>query len=125
MPEQELYATTGIQQLPFNTLYQLVSALGTPSLEAARTMLLIPDLLAYWLTGSVGAEATNASTTQLYDVRGRAWAKDLAKRVGLPDENAHAPNEKLDLGNFHGGIIASALLYQEIAGVSKEPTPSV
>jgi acetylornithine deacetylase/succinyl-diaminopimelate desuccinylase-like protein len=36
--------------------------------------------------------------------------------VGLPDENAHAPNEKLDLGNFHNGIIASAILYQEIAG---------
>ena len=35
--------------------------------------------------------------------------------VGLPDENAHAPNEKLDLGNFHNGVIASALLYQEIA----------
>ena len=35
--------------------------------------------------------------------------------VGLPDENAHAPNEKLDLGNFHGGIIASAYLYDEIA----------
>jgi acetylornithine deacetylase/succinyl-diaminopimelate desuccinylase-like protein len=35
--------------------------------------------------------------------------------VGLPDENAHAPNEKLDVGNFHGGIIASAILYQEIA----------
>ena len=34
--------------------------------------------------------------------------------VGLPDENAHAPNEKLDLGNFHGGIIASAYLYDEI-----------
>ena len=34
--------------------------------------------------------------------------------VGLPDENAHAPNEKLDLGNFHNGIIASALLYEEI-----------
>ena len=34
--------------------------------------------------------------------------------VGLPDENAHAPNEKLDLGNFHGGIIASAFLYDEI-----------
>ena len=38
--------------------------------------------------------------------------------VGLPDENAHAPNEKLDLGNFHGGIIASACLYEEIAGVA-------
>src|SRR5688572_9970817 len=36
--------------------------------------------------------------------------------VGLPDENAHAPNEKLDLNNFHGGVIASAYLYDEIAG---------
>jgi hypothetical protein len=36
-------------------------------------------------------------------------------RVGLPDENAHAPNEKLDLGNFHNGIIAAAFLYREIA----------
>jgi len=35
--------------------------------------------------------------------------------VGLPDENAHAPNEKLDLGNFHNGVIASAILYDEIA----------
>jgi acetylornithine deacetylase/succinyl-diaminopimelate desuccinylase-like protein len=39
--------------------------------------------------------------------------------VGLPDENAHAPNEKLDLGNFHGGVIASAYLYDEIAGIGK------
>jgi acetylornithine deacetylase/succinyl-diaminopimelate desuccinylase-like protein len=38
--------------------------------------------------------------------------------VGLPDENAHAPNEKLDLGNFHGGIIASAYLYDEVASAS-------
>jgi acetylornithine deacetylase/succinyl-diaminopimelate desuccinylase-like protein len=37
--------------------------------------------------------------------------------VGLPDENAHAPNEKLDLSNFHNGIIASAFLYEEIAGL--------
>ena len=39
--------------------------------------------------------------------------------VGLPDENAHAPNEKLDLGNFHNGIIASAMLYDEIARVER------
>ena len=38
--------------------------------------------------------------------------------VGLPDENAHAPNEKLDVSNFHNGIIASAILYQEIAGTT-------
>jgi acetylornithine deacetylase/succinyl-diaminopimelate desuccinylase-like protein len=39
--------------------------------------------------------------------------------VGLPDENAHAPNEKLDLGNFHSGIIASAHLYQQISEVPR------
>ena len=39
--------------------------------------------------------------------------------VGLPDENAHAPNEKLDLGNFHNGIIASAFLYDEIANLDR------
>jgi acetylornithine deacetylase/succinyl-diaminopimelate desuccinylase-like protein len=38
--------------------------------------------------------------------------------IGLPDENAHAPNEKLDLGNFHGGIIAAAHLYQEISQIA-------
>jgi acetylornithine deacetylase/succinyl-diaminopimelate desuccinylase-like protein len=39
--------------------------------------------------------------------------------VGLPDENAHAPNEKLDLGNFHNGVIASAILYEEIGLLTK------
>jgi acetylornithine deacetylase/succinyl-diaminopimelate desuccinylase-like protein len=39
--------------------------------------------------------------------------------VGLPDENAHAPNEKLDLGNFQNGIIASAYLYHEVAGLNE------
>ena len=80
----ELYAVTGLQQLPFNTIYQLVSALGTAQLQVADTLLLIPDLLGYWLTGQVGAEATNASTTQLYDVRSRTWATHLAERVGIP-----------------------------------------
>ena len=40
--------------------------------------------------------------------------------VGLPDENAHAPDEKLDLGNFHNGIIASAFLYGEIGSLGKQ-----
>ncbi|WP_193607910.1 rhamnulokinase [Nocardioides lijunqiniae] len=80
----ELYATTGLQQLPFNTIYQLVAARGTAALESAESLLLLPDLLGYWLTGTVGAERTNASTTQLYDVRAREWALDLAKRLGIP-----------------------------------------
>jgi len=39
--------------------------------------------------------------------------------VGLPDENAHAPNEKLDLGNFHGGIVSAAILYGEIGNLNR------
>jgi rhamnulokinase len=79
----ELYAITGIQQLPINTLCQLVAASGTPELESARTLLLLPDLLGYWLTGAVGAEVTNASTTQLLDVRTRTWAGELIRRAGI------------------------------------------
>jgi len=80
----ELYAVTGLQQLPFNTIYQLVSSLGTAALEAAETLLLLPDLLTHWLTGEVGAERTNASTTGLYDARTDQWAVDVAGRLGIP-----------------------------------------
>ena len=84
IPAAELYATTGVAQLPFNTIYQLAAAAGTPQLAAARTLLLIPDLLGYWLTGEVGAEITNASTTQLYDARQQCWASGVIAAAGLP-----------------------------------------
>ncbi|MFC5924020.1 rhamnulokinase [Micromonospora vulcania] len=83
---ERLYTTTGLQHLPFNTLYQLVAATGTPQLDVAHRLLLIPDLIAYWLTGEVGAEVTNASTTQLYDLRRRAWATDLMRDAGIRSE---------------------------------------
>jgi rhamnulokinase len=83
VPAEELYATTGVQFLPFNTAYQLVAAAGTPQLAAAARLLLVPDLLAHWLTGAQVAELTNASTTQLLDVRERAWATDLLRRLGV------------------------------------------
>ncbi|KQV12672.1 hypothetical protein ASC99_34045 [Kitasatospora sp. Root107] len=79
----ELYRITGLQHLDFNTIYQLAAADGTPQLEAARTLLLIPDLLAHWLTGSVGAEATNASTTSLYDASTGAWSQPILAALGL------------------------------------------
>jgi rhamnulokinase len=81
---ERLYARTGLQFLPFNTIYQLAASLGTAELESAATMLLIPDLLRYWLTGIAVAEATNASTTGLFDVATREWATDLAECAGLP-----------------------------------------
>ena len=84
MPPAELYAVTGIQHLPFNTIYQLAAAAGTPALTAARTLLMIPDLLGYWLTGEIGVEVTNASTTALLDVASRTWATGLMERAGIP-----------------------------------------
>jgi rhamnulokinase len=84
IPAEELYQTTGIQQLAINTICQLLAAEGTPQLQVAATLLLIPDLLGYWLTGSAGAEITNASTTQLLDVRARTWAASLIDRAGIP-----------------------------------------
>ena len=80
-----LYAQTGIQRLPFNTLYQLVSMGGDdPQLAAAESLLLIPDLLGYWLTGRRVAEYTNATTTQFLDARTGDWAVDLLAALSLP-----------------------------------------
>jgi sugar (pentulose or hexulose) kinase len=81
---QEQYAVNGLQQLPFTTVFQLAAARGTAALESAHTLLLLPDLLGYWLTGEVGAERTNASTTGLLDVTTGEWSRDLAARLGLP-----------------------------------------
>ncbi|ACU75556.1 carbohydrate kinase FGGY [Catenulispora acidiphila DSM 44928] len=83
VPAEALYAVTGIQHAPFNTLYQLIAARGTGALAAARQALLIPDLMAYWLTGIAGTEVTNASTTQLLDASSRTWSADLAGRLGV------------------------------------------
>ncbi len=83
VPAAELYAATGLQYAPFNTLYQLTAARSTAQLVAAERLLLVPDLLAYWLTGEAGTEITNASTTQLIDPRTRDWSHDLADRLGI------------------------------------------
>ncbi|MFE0358070.1 rhamnulokinase family protein [Streptomyces nigra] len=80
---EELYGITGLQHLPFNTIFQLASCEGTAQRDAARTLLLIPDLLIHWLTGSIGAEETNASTTGLLDARTGTWSKDLLHRLSL------------------------------------------
>ncbi|NUT35626.1 MAG: rhamnulokinase [Hamadaea sp.] len=83
VPAAELYAATGLQLLPFNTIFQLAAARDTAQTAAARTLLLIPDLIAYWMTGQIGAERTNASTTQLLDIHTGQWSAGLAARAGV------------------------------------------
>lgn len=86
IPREEIYACTGIQFLPFNTLYQLYAAnLATPkTIAAADKLLTVSDLLNYWLTGVQVCEYTNATTTQFLDARARTWAVDLLTRLDLP-----------------------------------------
>jgi len=86
VPAEEIYAVTGIQFLPFNTLYQLYAACrATPRLiDAAAKFGTIPDLINYWLTGEMTSEFTNATTTQFVDARTRSWATDLLRELEVP-----------------------------------------
>lgn len=96
----ELYAANGLQHLPFTTLYQLEAegAADTGLLALADSMLLIPDLIAYWLTGRQIAERTNASTTGLLALATGEWNDALIDRLGLPRRLFHtliSPGEKI------------------------------
>jgi rhamnulokinase len=84
MPREEIYGTTGIQFMPINTLFQLLAMEGSPLLHAAQTLLLIPDLISYWLTGEKVCEFTAASTTQLLDARSGDWDCDLLEKMRFP-----------------------------------------
>lgn len=78
-----LYRINGLQHLAFNTVFQLAAAHDKTALSRARQLLLIPDLMAYWLTGSLGAEVTNASTTGLFDASTGDWSSQITTAVGL------------------------------------------
>jgi len=81
VPFAELYGRNGLQFLPFNTLYQYRVDGRTAD---ADTALLIPDLIAFLLTGTAVAERTNASTTGLLNVESAEWDLELAERIGIP-----------------------------------------
>ena len=102
----ELYARNGLQHLPFNTLFQLTADRVAGSLERADSFLLIPDLLAFWLTGRSVAERTNASTTGLVEVSSGEWDTALMERLELP---ANLARGLVDPGTVLGPLLPSAL----------------
>ncbi|WP_138753188.1 rhamnulokinase [Paenibacillus sinopodophylli] len=81
-----LYEEGGLQFMPFNTINQLyaMKKAGSPKLAAASTLLLTPDLLAYFLTGVKICEFTMATTTQLYQPNERQWNRALMNQLGIP-----------------------------------------
>ena len=86
---EELYARNGLQFLPFNTLYQLEAERHGPLWDDAASIVLLPDLLAYWLTGELASEATNASTTGLVDVRPAAGPPNCSSNSTSPQTGCH------------------------------------
>jgi len=86
VPRDVLYQRTGIQFLPFNTIFQLYAHEQMQPGELARThrLLLIPDLLHGWLCGSQTSERTNATTTQCWDPIAGTWARDLLDQLAIP-----------------------------------------
>jgi rhamnulokinase len=86
IPRPEIFSRTGCQFLPINTLYQLFALrrARAETLERADTLLLIPDLLRFFLTGERSTESTIASTTQFLGIANGDWDRALLGRLGLP-----------------------------------------
>jgi rhamnulokinase len=86
VPREEIFAQTGLQFMQINTLFQLkaMKLSQSPILDAAESLLMIPDLFNWLLTGVKANEMTDASTTQFYNPKTLGWASDLLVRFGLP-----------------------------------------
>ena len=106
LPRQEIYKITGLQFLPFNTAYQLLAMVrqGSPVLEVAETLLMMPDILAWLLTGRRTGERTDASTTQLLDPRTGQWSNELCSALNLP---RHILPELIEPGAEIGPLLTS------------------
>ena len=84
--KEQIYEITGLQFLPFNTLYQLLALkqAGSPLLDVAESLLMMPDVFGWLLTGRRVVERTDASTTQLLDPRSGQWSDELCAALELP-----------------------------------------
>jgi rhamnulokinase len=106
VPRRQVFGQTGIQVMPINTLYQLMSMVGDPQLDSAETLLLMPDLFHYWLTGAKAVEYTNATTTQMLDCRARRWATELLAQLSIP---SHFLPATVAPGTILGSVLPSLL----------------
>jgi rhamnulokinase len=134
IPKEELYARTGIQLMPINTVYQLASMVSTgdPSLEAASSLVMMADLFHYWLSGVKACELTNATTSQLYDPVLGGWARDLLERLGIspaifpeivPPGTVLGPllREMADETRIGGAVVVATATHDTAAAVAAIP----
>lgn len=117
VPSSAIFAQTGIQFMQINSLFQLLAMRqeNDPQLDAAHTLLMMPDLFHYWLTGRKAAEYTIASTSQMLHAADRRWATGLMAQFGLP---THFLPEIVAPGTVLGPLRAAVC---EETGLAGEP----
>ena len=115
--KERIYSTTGIQFLPFNTIYQLYAARNLPEYTKAAKFLMLPDLVNFLFTQKLSTEVTNASSTQALNTRTREWDRELIKLAGVRDDlftELHEPGTLI--GVVHG--------FDELDGINVVATAS-
>lgn len=115
--KERIYSTTGIQFLPFNTIYQLYAARNLPEYKEASKFLMLPDLVNFLLTQKFSTEVTNASSTQALNTRTREWDRELIAIAGIRDDlftELHEP------GTFIGVVRG----FEELDGINVVATAS-
>jgi rhamnulokinase len=113
VPREELYAATGVQTMPINTIFQLMSEADGPAAGLAERIALVPDLFGLWLTGELENEITAASTTGMLDARSGRWARALIARLGFP--RAPFAYDAVEPGTLLGPLLP---LHARLAGAA-------
>ena len=125
VPKRAIFERTGIQFMEINTLYRFASLLRYqfPALDIANTLLTIPSLFTYWLSGSMTCEFTHASTSQMFDPRRANWDTDTLNAVGLPINilpEVVQPGTKL--GEYEGIPVFASASHDTASAVVAVPT---
>ena len=115
--KERIYSTTGIQFLPFNTIYQLYAARELPEYKKAAKFLMLPDLINFLLTQKLSTEVTNASSTQVLNTLTREWDRELINLAGIREDlftELHEPGTLL-------GVVRG---FDELDGINVVATAS-
>lgn len=100
--QKELYGRTGIQKQNFNTIYQLYCDKKSGKLDNAKHFLMIPDFIAYKLTGVMKNEYTNATTTNLVNAKTKTWDYEIIDRLGIKKDIIFELSQpKTEIGSFN------------------------
>ena len=127
VPREEIFRHTGLQFMQFNTLYQLLAMkLGkSPLLDVAETILFMPDLMHWLLTGVKCNEMTEASTSQFYNPVKCGWATELLQKFGLPTNIlGQIVQPGTNLGPLRGGLAAETGLRAQVVLPGSHDTAS-